>query len=127
MVCDVCQTQIDNLYMKQRNGRLAKQKQMFIKGKYYFLLKCCFYRVLMFFNAKYKSKNIFIFVVLSIYFSLEKLKLKGVRFVCYVAFRKHCFCLIKLENLNAVEMYIILAHKFLNRFKNKHSRVFQII
>lgn len=59
----------------------------------------------------------FIFVVLSIYFSLEKLKLKGVGFVCYVAFRKQCFCLIKLENLNAVEIYIIFAHKFINRFK----------
>lgn len=54
----------------------------------------------MFFNAKTRTKIFFffIFVVLSIYFSLEKLKLKGVRFVCYVAFRKQCFCLIKLEN-----------------------------
>lgn len=85
-------------------GLLLKQKQMFIKGKYYFLLKCCFYRVLMFFNAKQEQKLFlfFIFVVLSIYFSLEKLKLKGVRFVMWL-FRKHCFCLIKLENLNAVE------------------------
>lgn len=72
-----------------------KQKQMFNKRKILLFIKILFLQSFNVFQRKTRTKyfyfNYFYFVALIIYFSLEKLKLKGVRFVCYVAFRKHCY------------------------------------